>query len=148
MASAAQVPKKYLNTRRLDPLRSGAPLARRPRRRTLEDRLASLKRENDDLNRTMYEAAQVQRRLCGPRHFRTGAYEFAGEIFPVRHLSGDFVSVMQLDGDLVFAIGDIAGKGLMAGMWFAHMVATIRREVSALGSPAAALSAIDEQLLV
>lgn len=121
---------------------------RRPRRHVLVEQLASLKRENDDLNRAMFEAAQVQRRLCGPRYFRTGSYEFASEIFPVRHLSGDFISVMQLDGDLVFILGDIAGKGLMAGMWFTHMVGMIRREISEHGDPAAALTAVDRNLLL
>jgi serine phosphatase RsbU (regulator of sigma subunit) len=114
----------------------------------LEDQLANLKRENDDLNRAIYEAAQVQRKLCGPRHFHTGSYEFASEIFPVRHLSGDFISVMQLDGELIFAIGDIAGKGLLAGMWFAHMVGMVRREIARHGDPATALSAVDRNLLI
>ena len=116
--------------------------------RALQDQLASLKQENDDLNRALYEAAQIQRKLCGPRHFRTGCCEFASEIFPLRHLSGDFISVMQLEGDLVFVIGDIAGKGLMAGMWFTHMVGMIRLEVSAHGDPAAALASVDHNLLV
>src|SRR5205823_2867019 len=85
---------------------------RRSGHRALEDQLASLTRQHDDLRSSMYEAAQVQRRLCGPRHLHAGSYEFASEIFPVRHLSGDFINVMQFEGDLVFAIGDIAGKGL------------------------------------
>jgi len=107
-----------------------------------------LKRENDGLNRDMYEAAQLQRKLCGPRHFRTGSYEFASEIFPLRHLSGDFISVMQLEGDFVFIIGDIAGKGLMAGMWFTHMVGMVRREMSVHRDPAAALASVDRNLLI
>jgi len=114
----------------------------------LENQLASLKRENDDLNRTMYEAAQVQRRLCGPRYFRTGGYEFASEIFPVRHLSGDFIILMQLEGDLIFTIGDIAGKGVAAGMWFTHVVGMIRRAISTHADPAAALTAVDRDLLL
>ena len=63
-------------------------------------------------------------------------------------ISGDFITLLQLEGDLVFAIGDIAGKGLMAGMWFTHVVGMIRREMSALGDPAAALSAINRELLL
>ena len=114
----------------------------------MEDQLASLKREHDDLRRAMYEAAQVQRRLCGPRHLRAGSYELASEIFPVRHLSGDFISLLQLEGDLVFAIGDIAGKGLTAGMWFTHVVGMIRRQMSVLGDPAAALSSVNRDLLL
>jgi sigma-B regulation protein RsbU (phosphoserine phosphatase) len=119
----------------------------RPRHRALQEELANLRRQHDDLRRATYEAAQVQRRLCGPRHLRSGSYEFASEIFPVRHLSGDFISLMQIDGDLVFAIGDIAGKGLTAGMWFTHVVGMLRRQMSAVGDPAAALSIVNRDLL-
>jgi len=122
--------------------------SRQSRLHEFGQRLAGLKRENDDLNRAMFEAAQVQRRLCGQRYFRTGLYEFASEIFPIGHLSGDFITVMQLEQDLVFVIGDIAGKGLMAGMWFTHMVGMIRREISAHHSPAEALTAVERGLLL
>ena len=116
--------------------------------RALRDQLDSLRHEHDGLSRALYEAAQVQRRLCGPRQWRAGSYEFAGEIFPVRHLSGDFITVLELEGDLVFAIGDIAGKGLMAGIWFTYVVGMIRQHISALGDPGAALSAVDHDLVL
>jgi len=147
LASVAQIRSRYQNRKR-GGSEATPQAARRPHRRALEDQLASLKREHDDLRRSMYEAAQVQRRLCGPRHLRAGSYEFASEIFPVRHLSGDFISLLQMDGDLVFAIGDIAGKGLMAGMWFTHVIGLIRRQMSTLGNPAAALSAVNRELLL
>jgi len=117
------------------------------RNRALEDQLSALRREHDDLRRTMYEAAQVQRKLCGPRLLRRQSFEIASEIFPVRHLSGDFISVFEFDGGLVFAIGDIAGKGLPAGMWFTHVVGMVQMQIAALGSPAAALAAINRDLL-
>jgi serine phosphatase RsbU (regulator of sigma subunit) len=117
------------------------------RNRALEEQLAILRQEHDDLRRTMYEAAQVQRKLCGPRLLRRESFEIASEIFPVRHLSGDFISVFELDSDLVFAIGDIAGKGLYAGMWFTHVVGTIQLQLQALGDPAAAISTINRNLL-
>ena len=116
------------------------------RNRVLEDQLATLRREHDDLRRTMYEAAQVQRKLCGPRLLRRESFEIASEIFPVRHLSGDFISVFEVGTDLVFAIGDIGGKGLSAGMWFTHVVGMVRLQIEALGDPAAALSAINRDL--
>lgn len=118
------------------------------RNRVLEDQLATLRREHDDLLRTMYEAAQVQRKLCGPRVLRRQPFEIASEIFPVRHLSGDFISVFELGPDLVFALGDIAGKGLSAGMWFTHVVGMVRLQIETLGNPAAALSAINRNLLL
>ncbi len=148
MASVAQIREEYQKKRWADAVGPGSAQVRRNWRRALEDQIAALKRENDDLNRAIFEAAQAQRRLCGPRYFRAGAYEFASEIFPVRHLSGDFISVIRFEGDIIFAIGDIAGKGLLAGMWFTHMVGIIRREVCAHGDPAAALSAVDRNLLV
>jgi len=113
----------------------------------LEDQLAELRREYDDLRRTVYEAAHVQRNLCGPRHVRHGSFELASEIFPVRHLSGDFISVFEFEDDVVFAIGDIEGKGLSAGMWFTHVVGMIRLQFAALGDPAATLSAMNRALL-
>jgi serine phosphatase RsbU (regulator of sigma subunit) len=118
------------------------------RNRMLEEQLATLRREHDDLRRTMYEGAQVQRKLCGPRLLRREPFEIASEIFPVRHLSGDFISVFELGTDLVFAIGDIAGKGLSAGMWFTYVVGMVRLQIEALGDLAAALSAINRNLLL
>ena len=113
----------------------------------LEDQVAELRREYDDLRRVLYEAAQVQRRLCGPRYLRRESFEIASEIFPVRHVSGDFLSVFELESDLVFAIGDIAGKGLSAAMWFTHVIGMVRMQITALGNPAAALSAINRDLM-
>jgi serine phosphatase RsbU (regulator of sigma subunit) len=118
------------------------------RYRMLEDQLATLRREHDDLKRTLYEGAQVQRKLCGPRLLRREAFEIASEIFPVRHLSGDFISVFELGTDLVFAIGDIAGKGLSAAMWFTYVVGMVRLQIEALGDLAAALSAFNRNLLL
>ena len=113
----------------------------------LEDQVAELRREYDDLRRVLYEAAQVQRQLCGPRYVRCQSFEIASEIFPVRHVSGDFISLFELENDLVFAIGDIAGKGLSAAMWFTQVVSMLRMQITALGNPAAALSAINRDLL-
>jgi sigma-B regulation protein RsbU (phosphoserine phosphatase) len=118
------------------------------RNRMLEDQLTTLCCEHDELRHAMYEAAQVQRKLCGPRVLRRDPFEIAGELFPVRHLSGDFISVFELGTDLVFAIGDIAGKGLSAGMWFTHVVGMVRLQIEALGDPAAVLSAINRDLLL
>ncbi len=123
---------------------SAADLARR--NHSLEEQFAGLRREHDDLRRTLFEAAQVQRRLCGPRQLRREPFEIATEIFPVRDLCGDFVSVLDLGAELLFAIGDIAGKGLSAAMWFTHLVGMIRLQGWAQESPAATLEAINRDL--
>jgi len=58
--------------------------------RLLRDERDALRREHEKLQQAVYEAAQIQRRLCAPRELILGEFEIAGEIFPVRHLSGDF----------------------------------------------------------
>ena len=122
-------------------------LAEVARRHGLEDQLAQVRREHDELRRVLFEAAQVQRKLCGPRLLRRESFEIATEIFPVRHVSGDFISLFDAQGDLVFAIGDIAGKGLPAGMWFTHLISMLRLQFGSHGDPAATLAAVNRDLL-
>jgi serine phosphatase RsbU (regulator of sigma subunit) len=116
------------------------------RSRALEDKLVRLRGEHDDLRRSLYEAAQMQRRLCGPPSLRRGPFEIAGEIFPVDLISGDFFSVFPRGEEVVLAIGDIAGKGLRAGLWFTHIVGMIHLLGGLHDDPAAVLGAINAEL--
>src|SRR5690242_2298262 len=77
--------------------------------RALEDELTAMRREQSSMQRSFFEAAQIQRRLCAPRQFQSPELEVAGEIFPVRHLSGDFFKVCELGSALGIIVGDIAG---------------------------------------
>src|SRR5438445_7072554 len=63
-----------------------------------------LAREIESLRQDLLEAAQVQRRLNGPRELRRGSYEIACETFPVRHISGDFCTVFDVGHRTVFAL--------------------------------------------
>jgi sigma-B regulation protein RsbU (phosphoserine phosphatase) len=114
----------------------------------VESQLAAVRRDCDRLQRGMYEAVQLQRKLCGPRVLRRGSFEICSEIFPVCDISGDFTCLYEHNADLMFAIGDIAGKGLSAGMWFTHVVSMVRLQIEALGDPAAALSVVNRELLL
>jgi len=114
--------------------------------RALEEELAILRREQSNLHRGIFEAAQIQRRLCAPRQFASGEFEVAGEIFPVRHLSGDFFKVMELDSALGIVVGDIAGKGLSAGIWLPYLVSLIHRCARAHSDPADAIAQVNREL--
>src|SRR6267142_5010477 len=114
--------------------------------RALEGELAILRREQSNLHRGIFEAAQIQRRLCAPRQFASGEFEVAGEIFPVRHLSGDFFKVMELDSALGIVVGDIAGKGLSAGIWLPHLVSLVHRCARAHRDPAEAIAEANREL--
>ena len=113
--------------------------------RVLEEQLSALRKDHDALRQLLFEAAQMQRRLCGPRQIQRGTFEVSGEIFPVHHVSGDFISVFDNGTRLVVVLGDITGKGLSAGMWFPYLIATIQRHLLAK-SLAAALTAINSEL--
>lgn len=111
----------------------------------LHARLAALEREHNELQQAVYSAAQLQRTLCAPRLVRRGRFEIASEIFPVRHLSGDFYQVLELSGATCLAVGDIAGKGLSAGLWLTHLTGLVRMLFQS-ADPAAAAAAINREL--
>jgi serine phosphatase RsbU (regulator of sigma subunit) len=112
----------------------------------IKQQLDAVRREQAILQQAIYEAAQIQRKLCSPRELVWGDFEIAGEIFPVRHLSGDFFKVMPLDAVLGLAVGDIAGKGLSAGIWQAHLIDLIQRCARAYLHPADVIAAVNREL--
>jgi serine phosphatase RsbU (regulator of sigma subunit) len=113
---------------------------------SLKGELDAVRREEAKLRQAIYEAAQVQRRLCAPRELVWGEFEIAGEIFPVRHLTGDFFKVMELGSVLGLTVGDIAGKGLSAGIWQAHLMDLIQRCARAYPHPADAVAGVNREL--
>jgi len=114
--------------------------------RTFEEELAAMRREQSSIQRSFFEAAQIQRRLCAPRQFHSAEFEVAGEIFPVRHLSGDFFKVLDLGQEVGIIVGDIAGKGLSAGIWMPHLLSLIHSCVKKCADPADALAAANHEL--
>lgn len=102
--------------------------------------------ERRRLHRSLFEAEQVQRKLCAPREVRRGKFEIASEIFPVRYISGDFYDVLDLGAFTGLVVGDIAGKDLAAGLWFTHLMGLIRIHASPGSEPAVAVAAINRDL--
>jgi serine phosphatase RsbU (regulator of sigma subunit) len=113
---------------------------------SLQMELDAVRREYAKLQQAVYEAAQVQRRLCAPRELTWGEFEIAGESFAVRHLTGDFFKVMELGSVLGVALGDIAGKGLSAGIWQAHLMDLIQRCARNCEHPADAVAGVNREL--
>ena len=91
-----------------------------------QNEVDSLLRERLDLHAQLFEAAQIQRKLSGPRALQRGDMQFASEVFAARYLPGDF-AVLSQSGSKVFAtLGDIAGKGVAAGMWFTNLAGLLQ----------------------
>ncbi len=112
----------------------------------LELRIAAMERERQAIHQELFDAAQVQRRLSGPRQLRRGRFEIASEVFPVRHLAGDFVCSIDIGAQTWIALGDIAGKGLAAAMWFTHLVSLIRCHAAGDARPGDVMRALNEHL--
>src|SRR6266852_1395577 len=118
----------------------------KPRRQELEVKLAALQQDYAELHTAIFEAAQVHRRLCAPRLVRHGNFEIASEIFAVRHLPGDFFTVEETNSGVVFALGDICGKGLAAGMWTTHLVGLVGARVAVTAKPEAIMAGVNRDL--
>jgi sigma-B regulation protein RsbU (phosphoserine phosphatase) len=124
----------------------GLPVEHFKATHALEQRLIGLQKEHDELRQAIFAAAQMQRRLCSPREVRQGQFEIAGEIFPTRHLSGDFYQVLELGAITGLAIGDIAGKGLVAGLWMTYVAGLIRTHLGSGLNPAEVATAVNKGL--
>ncbi len=112
----------------------------------LQDEVDSLLREKLDLHSELFEAAQIQRKLSGPREFRQGSLQFASEVFAARFLPGDFTSFLQNGSKVLVAHGDIAGKGVAAGMWFTNLAGLLQSYGRPNSDPAKIASEINRHL--
>jgi serine phosphatase RsbU (regulator of sigma subunit) len=111
-----------------------------------QDEVDSLLREKLDLHSELFEAAQIQRKLSGPRDFRQGSLQFASEVFAARFLSGDFTTFLKSGSNVLMAHGDIAGKGVAAGMWFTNLAGLLQRYGDPYSDPARIAAEINRHL--
>jgi len=112
----------------------------------LRDEVDALLREKLHLHSELFEAAQIQRKLSGPREFRHGGLQFASEVFAARFLSGDFTTFLKSGSKVLMAHGDIAGKGIAAGMWFTNLAGLLQRYDRPYSDPARIASEINRHL--
>lgn len=112
----------------------------------MELKFAALQKDYAELHAAIFEAAQVHRRLCAPRQLRFGDFDFASEIFAVRHLPGDFFTVEQTSDGVILALGDICGKGLAAGMWTTHVVGMVRAHTARTSRPERIVSYVNRDI--
>jgi serine phosphatase RsbU (regulator of sigma subunit) len=105
-----------------------------------------LVRERLELHAQLFEAAQIQRKLSGPRSVECGRMEFASEVFAARYLSGDFAVLMQNGSKVLATLGDIAGKGFAAGMWFTNLAGLLQSYGHPDSEPAEIVTEINRHL--
>lgn len=78
------------------------------------------------LQRDLDLACEVQRHLLPPVGLRGDGWETNFHYSPVGAVSGDYCDIIQSDGQLFFALGDVSGKGVSASMLMAQLHALFR----------------------
>lgn len=106
--------------------RKTSSISSQPLALPLQQEYDSLLQEKLDLHAQLFEAGQIQRKLSGARELRQGCLEFASEVFAARYLSGDFTMLQQRGSKVLSVHGDIAGKGIAAGMWFTNLAGLLQ----------------------
>jgi len=111
-----------------------------------QEEMDALLREKLELHSQLFEAAQIQRKLSGARTLRHGDLQFASEVFAARYLSGDFTMLWQSGSRVLATHGDIAGKGVAAGMWFTNLAGLLQSYGRPDSDPARIASEVNRHL--
>jgi sigma-B regulation protein RsbU (phosphoserine phosphatase) len=88
------------------------------------DHLTQLERAA--LQRDLDLASQVQRNLLPQKGLCVGGWETSYHFAPVGAVSGDYCDLIPSDGQLLFLLGDVSGKGVAASMLMAQLHALFR----------------------
>jgi serine phosphatase RsbU (regulator of sigma subunit) len=95
------------------------------------------------------QAQEVQHVILPETQAVFGGFTVESEYRPAREVGGDFFQVIEhpADGSLLIVTGDVAGKGLQAGMLVALLVGAIRATAAYDFEPLAMLNSLNHRLL-
>src|ERR1017187_1418710 len=82
--------------------------------------------ERAALQRDLNLASHVQRNLLPQNGLSVGGWETSYHFAPVGAVSGDYCDLIPSDGQLLFLLGDVSGKGVAASMMMAQLHALFR----------------------
>jgi len=108
----------------------------------LTEEVASEMAQRERLNRELEIAREVQQRLFPQKTPQVEGVELAGSCRPALSVGGDYYDFLKLkNGQLVFAVGDVSGKGVPAALLMAVVQASIRAQSMAQSDDLALLTA-------
>ena len=95
------------------------------------------------------QAQEVQSVILPQSHTRISGLDIESEYRPARQVGGDFFQIIPhpTDGSVLIVVGDVAGKGLQAGMLVALLVGAIRSTAESTTDPLVVLQALNRRLL-
>ena len=90
-------------------------------------RLYEVEKQKTDLEKELFAAGEVQKKLFPSEIPDVNGYEFAAVNIPAAVTSGDLYDYVKLsDGKTLFSLGDVSGKGLPAAIIMANLQSLIR----------------------
>jgi cytochrome c oxidase subunit IV len=111
--------------------------------------LRGLGKESFRMHNELAQAQEVQQVILPESHLALTGLVVESEYRPAREVGGDFFQMIphRTDGSLLIVAGDVAGKGLKAGMLVALLVGAIRTAAQFVPDPTAVLSALNLLLI-
>lgn len=108
---------------------------------------AIVREEQPHLERSdLLRARDLQKKMLAEAPQLPG-YRFATRYEPCDHVSGDFFSFIRLlDGRLGFAIGDVSGHGMQAGLVMSMAKKTLEIYGELIGDPAEVLAKVNDAI--
>ncbi|MEM6334543.1 MAG: SpoIIE family protein phosphatase [Planctomycetota bacterium] len=89
-------------------------------------RLDRQREQSQRVIRQLHLAADVQRRMLPTVLPDVPPFRLAAKYVPSMELAGDFYDVLELEGSLGVAVGDVVGKGIAASLLMASVRASLR----------------------
>lgn len=89
-------------------------------------------------------ASRVQMSLLRKRDNESRQYAIHAFIQPAREAGGDLYDYVQIDGRLIFCIGDVSGKGMPAALFMTQVMSLFRSAVKHSTEPSFILNYINE----
>jgi hypothetical protein len=101
--------------------------------------------ESFRMRNELAQAQEVQQVILPESRLALAGFTVESEYRPAREVGGDFFQIIphKIDGSLLIVAGDVAGKGLKAGMLVALLVGAIRTAAQYVPDPTAILSALN-----
>lgn len=91
-------------------------------------------------------ASNVQMSLLRKRDYEGNGNSLHAYIKPAREAGGDLYDYVEVDGKLVFCIGDVSGKGMPAALFMTQVISLFRSAVKHSVDTSYILSSINEVL--
>ena len=114
----------------------------------LIQRFTRTRSQEESYAREFADAREVQQYLI-PTHLpATPGLAIESQYLPAREVGGDFFQVLPdaKDGSVLVVVGDVAGKGLQAGMLATLIVGAIRVAAGFTADPAKILAVLNERM--